>query len=94
MGRCRCKGAEIDVEEGDGHAGACGHRRGARNHISRKIGLADVDRHRVEVVVVADRQAKLEQEPLSIMKLPRSVIEADLNFAIRFPAQPSMRTER
>jgi hypothetical protein len=31
------------------------------------------------VTFVADRQARLEQERLSIMKAPRSVIQADLN---------------
>jgi hypothetical protein len=31
------------------------------------------------VTFVADRQARLEQERFSIMKAPRSVMEADLN---------------
>ena len=31
------------------------------------------------VTFVADRQVRLEQERLSIMKAPRSVMEADLN---------------
>jgi hypothetical protein len=34
----------------------------------------------VLVAFVADRQARLEEERLSIMKAPRSVIEADLNW--------------
>jgi hypothetical protein len=32
------------------------------------------------VTFVAERQARLEQEKVSIMKSPRSLIEADLDF--------------
>jgi hypothetical protein len=46
------------------------------------------------VTFVADRQAKLEQERLSIMKSPRSVIEADLNLQFVSQRSPYIRTER
>jgi hypothetical protein len=42
------------------------------------------------VTFVADRQAKLEQERLSIMKAPRSVIEADLNWQFASARSPTL----
>jgi hypothetical protein len=43
------------------------------------------------VTFVADRQAKLDRERLSIMKAPRSVIEADLSWKFASDQSPYMR---
>ena len=43
------------------------------------------------VTFVADRQVRLEQERLSIMKAPRSVIEADLNLQFASHSNPYMQ---
>jgi hypothetical protein len=43
---------------------------------------------------IADRQARLEQDRLSIRKAPHSMIEADLKPMFVSHSSPYMRTER
>jgi hypothetical protein len=43
------------------------------------------------VTFVADRQVRLEQERLSIMKAPRSLMKADLNLQFASDSSPYMQ---